>query len=210
MATVYHLNHLNNSDIPPAQETIVKTFAVWLTCAREDTGKDFIKRTTNVMLDFSDEDGNHIGNNRGLMNHPRMKDLDDCVFKGMKLLMNHDTVEFRSQILKSGINVIRLLYDDRRRGLTGGINFMITKEWMDAGGKKEDAKNHPHKYTLLLNIRERKNQKCHHPDCDKVSNKFQPCEGCMNVVYCSEECHRANWNNHKGDCKGKPKHSENL
>jgi hypothetical protein len=199
---------LNDAPISPAQAALVKTFAVWLAVARQYPEKYLIKGRTNIMLEFSDEDGNHIGSNCQLKNHPRREDIDECLNKGMKLLMSDGTMDFRTQTLKNGINVVRFFYDDRRRGLTGGINFMMTKEWMDLGGTKMDAAHYPHNYTLLINIRERKTQKCRHPDCQEVSNQFQPCSGCMNVVYCSEECHRADWAAHKDTCK--EKHTQNL
>lgn len=205
MAAVYQLD---NSTVTSAEATLVKTFAVWLVAARDNPEKNVIKGTTNLMVKFSDEDGNDIGGNGQLKNHPRMDDIDQCINKGMKLLMNHDTVELETKTLKNGINVVRLSYDDRCRGLTGDINFMLTKEWMDVGGTKKEAKHYPHKYTLLLNIHERKTQKCRHPDCQEVSNRFQPCSGCMSVVYCSEKCHRADWKAHKEGCKGK--HTKNL
>lgn len=195
------IQDLDDLTIEKDRKKFFITFATWLSVVRADPEKDTLFNHTNLMLRFNNEHGDCLGTCSELKTHPRIEDIDHCINKGMKMLMNPDTTEFRYHVFKNGVPTMRIFYDDRRRGLTGGITFMRTADWIAAGGTEEDVKNHPKKYTLIVNIRERKNQKCHNPECDKVSDRFQPCEGCMSVTYCSEECHRANWKNHKGDCK---------
>jgi tetratricopeptide (TPR) repeat protein len=42
-------------------------------------------------------------------------------------------------------------------------------------------------------------QKCGNPTCDKVGVKV--CSACSSVWYCSGDCQKAHWPNHKGPCK---------
>ena len=46
---------------------------------------------------------------------------------------------------------------------------------------------------------------CNNPACNKVDDpskpKFKKCSRCLQVVYCSQECHKLYWPVHKHNCK---------
>jgi hypothetical protein len=42
--------------------------------------------------------------------------------------------------------------------------------------------------------------KCCNPDCNEMSHKMKKCEKCKKTRYCSKDCQKANWSDHRINC----------
>lgn len=199
MATAQH--------IQTETDLVASKFSPWLVVHRNtgcsDGLMDMLYRTTNVDVMYTSEKGEMITSNTDINRHARADDIEACIQKGLKLLFGKDEVKLVTQTLRSGIPTIRMLYDDRRRGLTGGINWMMTSDYA-LHLTESEKKNYTKKYTLLLNIRERTTERCGNPACEEKSNLYKKCSQCEEAVYCCTDCQRAHWKAHKPTCLASP------
>lgn len=183
---------------------VASKFTPWLLCHRNSADvADMLYRTTNVDVMYTNEKGEMVTSNLDINQHARADDIEACIQKGLKLLFGKDEVALVTQTLRSGIPTIRMLYDDRRRGLTGGMNWMMTSNYVPFL-TEDEKKTYTKKYTLLINIRERTNQHCGNPACEEQSKHFKKCSQCEEAVYCCEDCQRTHWKAHKPTCLASP------
>lgn len=201
MATAQHIQ--NETDL------VALKFSPWLMVHRNTGNSDalmaMLHRTTNIDVMYTSEKGEVIATNTDVKHHARATDIEACIQKGLKLMFGKDEVKLVTQTLQSGIPTIRLIYDDRRRGLTGGMNWMMTSDYTPHLTEHE-KKHYTKKYTLTINIRERAWECCDEDACGEwaISNKFHKCSQCEEVVYCSKECQQKQWKKHKAACLASP------
>jgi hypothetical protein len=81
--------------------------------------------------------------------------------------------------------------------LTGTVHYVIEIGLPD---QREDIKTHNTRtFTKIV-------RKCHNATCANplaFIHKLRACSGCRRVLYCSVECQRADWKNHKSSCSAK-------
>jgi len=197
MATAQHIQ---------SDSKLIAKFSAWMICHRNSSDlTEMLTQTTNIHVMYTDEKGNVIATNGWIRDdHARAADVEACILKGIRRLFDKDEVELVTQKLQSGIPTIRMLYDDRRRGLTGGINWMLTSDYAQHLTQTEKEQN-PKKYTIVINIRERTTERCGNPACVLGESKlYNRCAQCDVAVYCCTDCQRAHWKTHKPTCLASP------
>tara|TARA_R110002126_G_scaffold197975_3_gene345672 strand:- start:225 stop:851 length:627 start_codon:yes stop_codon:yes gene_type:complete len=90
-------------------------------------------------------------------------------------------------------------YDDRKNGLTVRISF--EKRGNDRP-KNEKA------YCLTFTWEELPYKMCANTDCEVYSNRMKKCSVCESTRYCSTECQKKHWKEHKKVCEKPEEESE--
>lgn len=83
-------------------------------------------------------------------------------------------------------------YTDRKNGLTVRISF-------EKRGNDRPQNKKP--YCLTFTWEELPYKMCGNPDCEVYSNRMKKCSVCESKRYCSTECQKKHWKEHKKVCK---------
>jgi len=95
--------------------------------------------------------------------------------------------------------------DYRKDGLTVRVAFH--KRSQEERQKDEKRGGKGHQYSLYFTWEELPYIRCGNTVCKVYSNKMKMCSVCESKRYCSEECQKAHWKEHKKVCK-KPEEDE--
>jgi hypothetical protein len=84
-------------------------------------------------------------------------------------------------------------YDDRNKHTTCRVAFYSRKsstEW------KSDKS-----YMMSFTFESRPANHCGNPECDNKGHGYKKCSACWVRRYCSTECQRTHWKEHKSECQ---------